>query len=143
MARVGYGTTFGFFLGLVTIALGGAFIYKSVARVMVLRPEPPAEFLDVKSGWSEKQRQAEDKLARAYWETARKFSRASHHFGDRLPDDPPGEFSVEAKSYPSVLEPASAARARYWRNLDKVWHNPNAWETTYEWHTGWLTGYSY
>ena len=143
MPRAGYGATFGFFIGLVTIILAATFVYKSVDRVMVLRPEPPAEYLDVQSTWTEKQRKAEDKLARAYWETARKISLVSHHFGDRLPDDPPGEFSVDAKSYPSVLEPASAARARYWRNLDKVWTNPNAWETTYTWHTGWLTGYSY
>jgi hypothetical protein len=143
MPRAGYGATFGFFIGLVTIILAGSFIYKSVDRVMVLRPEPPAEYLDVQSDWTAKQRQSEERLARGYWETARSISRASRHFGDRLPDDPPGEFSVDAKSYPSVLEPASAARARYWRNLDKVWNNPNAWETTYEWHTGWLTGLSY
>jgi hypothetical protein len=143
MARAGYGTTFGFFMGLVAISLAGAFIYKSVAQVMILRSGPPAEFLDVKSTWTGKQRKSEDKLARAYWETARTISRASYHFGDRLPDDPPGAFSVDAKDYPSVLEPASAARERYWRNLGRVWNNPNAWETIYQWHTGWLTGYSY
>ncbi|MBI4165644.1 MAG: hypothetical protein HY508_07925 [Acidobacteria bacterium] len=143
MARVGYGGTFGFFIGLASIILASLFVYKSVAQVMVLGPEPPAEYLNVQSSWTAKQRQSEEKLARAYWETARTLSRAAYHFTDRLPDDPPGAFSVDAKSYPSVLEPASSARARYWRNLQKVWNDPNNWETTYEWHTGWLTGRSY
>ncbi len=143
MPRAGYGATFGFFIGLVSIILGGAFLYKSVARVMVLRPEPPAEFLGVKQGWSEKQRQAENNLGRAYWETARSLSRTSHHFGDRLPDEPPAGFSVDSKAHPSLIESPAAARARYWRNLQDVWNNPTVWETTYHWHTGWLTGLSY
>ena len=143
MARVGYGDTYGFFIGLVTIAVVGFFVYKSVAEVPVLAQEPPAEFLAAQSGWSGKQRQAEEKLGRAYWDAARKLSRSTHHFADRLPEDPPGAFSVDAKAYPSVIEPASAARARYWRNLHKVWNDPTVWETTYEWHTGWLKGFNY
>ena len=143
MARAGYGGTFGFFIGLISIVLAGAFVYKSTARVMVLRPRPPAEFLDVKQHWTDQQRQAEDRLARAYWETARTISRTTHPYGNRLPDDPPGVFSVDAMSYPSLVEPAPAARARYWRNLQKIWNNPAAWESIYQWHTGWLTGLSY
>lgn len=143
MARVGYGSTFGFFLGVVVIIVGGAFLYKSIAQVMVLRPEPPAEFLGVKSSWTPKQREAESRMARAYWETARTISRNTHGFTDRLPADPPEVFSVDAKSYPSLVESAPAARVRYWRNLQKVWNNPQAWHTTYQWHTGWLTGSNY
>ncbi len=143
MARAGYGSIFGFFIGVVAVVAAGAFVYKSVAPVMVLRAEPPAEFLDVKSNWTAKQREAEGRLGRAYWETARTFSRTMHPYGDRLPDDPIGVFSVDAKDYPSLVEPAPAARARYWNNLHKVWNNPEAWETKYEWHTGWLTGSSY
>jgi hypothetical protein len=143
MPRSGYGSTFGFFMGVVSLVLLGAFVYKSVAKVMVLKPEPPAEFLDVQPGWSAKQRHAEEQLARAYWEAARRISRTSQGFGDRLPEEPPGEFSVDASAHPSVIEPAAAARRRYWRNLRKVWNNPNAWQTTYKWHTGWLTGLSY
>ena len=143
MARVGYGETYGLFIGLVTIILTGLFVYKSVAQVLVLRVGAPADFLAAKSNWPEKQRQAEGKLGRAYWDAARKLSRSAYHFGDRLPDDPPGAFSVDATAYPSLLEPASSARARYWRNLQSVWNNPDVWETTYEWHTGWLKGLSY
>ena len=143
MARIGYGETYGWVLGLVTIVVGGFFVYKSVAKVPVLRAEAPAEFLDEKSTWPEKHRQAEERLGRAYWEAARRLSRSQYHFGDRLPDNPPGAFSVDAKAYPSLLESASSARARYWRNLHEVWHNPNVWETTYEWHTGWLKGFNY
>lgn len=143
MARAGYGSTFGFFIGLVSIFLVGGFLYKSIARVMVLKPDAPAEFLDAQRSWSPRQRQAEEGLGRAYWETARRLSRTTHHFGDRLPADPPGEFSVDAKTHPSLAESPAAARARYWRNLHEVWNNPTVWETKYEWHTGWLTGLSY
>ena len=143
MARLGYGQTYGLFIGLVTIILTGLFLYKSVARVPGLASEPPAEFLNAQSTWTAKQRQAEDNLGRAYWEAARKLSRAAYHFGDRLPDDPPGAFSVDAKAHPSLVEPASSARTRYWRNLQEVWNNPEVWETSYEWHTGWLRGFSY
>lgn len=143
MARIGYGSSFGMLLGLATIVLGGLFAYKSVAHVKVLRPEPPAEFLDAKRTWNKKQRVAEDRLGRAYWDVARTISRATIHFGDRLPEEPPPLFSVDSELYPSTIESSSAARRRYWRNLGKVWNNPAAWESTYEWHTGWLRGLSY
>jgi hypothetical protein len=138
MARAGYGSTFGFLIAFVSIVLVGAFVYKSVAPINRLRAEPPAEFVDINPKWPQKQQQAEARLARAYWECARTLSRTTHGFSDRLPDSPPDAFSVDAKSYPSLVEPAPAARARYWRNLQEVWTHPGAWEETYEWHTGWF-----
>jgi hypothetical protein len=138
MARLGYGSTFGFLIGVVSVVLVAAFVYKSVDSVMQLRPEPPADFLGVNATWSTKQRAAEERLARAYWEAARKLSGTVHAFGTRLPDEPPGAFSVDAKSYPSLVEPGPVARERYWRNLQKVWNDPEAWKYSYEWHTSWF-----
>jgi hypothetical protein len=138
VARVGYGSTFGFFIALVTLIVGGLFIYRSVAVVMRLRAEPPPEFIEVNPTWSAKQQEAEARLGRAYWDCARNLSRTTFRFGVRLPDNPPDVFSVDAKAYPSIVEPAPAARTRYWRNLQKVWTHPAAWEKTYEWHTSWF-----
>ncbi len=138
MARIGYGGTFGLLIAVVTLVLGGVFVYKSFSLVMMLRPDPPAEFLVPDPNWSAKERAAEERLARAYWETARRLSRSVHAFGTRLPSEPPAAFSVDPSEYPNVAEPASAARARYWRNLHKVWNDPRAWKRTYEWHTSWF-----
>ena len=138
MAKIGYGSTFGLFIALISIVLGGLFVYKSFSSVMQLRPDPPAEFLDPRPDWTRKQREAEDRLARAYWATARKLSRSVYGYSDRLPADPPATFSVDERAFPSLVEPAAAARARYWRNLHKVWNHPGAWKNTYEWHTSWF-----
>ena len=138
MARLGYGSTFGFLIGIVTVALGGAFVYKSVAPVLRLRPVPPASFMDLKTGLNPKQRAAEERVARAYWEVARRLSHSVYSFTDRLPDAPPDAFSVDPNEYPSLTEPSEDARYRYWRNLHKVWTRPEAWQRSYEWHTSWL-----
>lgn len=139
MAKVGYGSLYGFFCAVVTIILAVLFVYKSVQPVMRLRLDPPAEFLDARPNWTTAQRQTEDRLGRAYWDMAVKLSRSVLVFGDRLPPEPPAVFSVDTKAYPSAVESAPGARVRYWQNLQKVWQNPQSWDETYEWHTDWLT----
>ena len=138
MAKVGYGAMYGLFIGLVTIILSGLFIYKSTRPAMRLRDDPPLEFLDVKSNWTPKQRQSEERLAQAYWKCAVRLSRAQYVYGEQLPDEPPPGFSVDSKTYPSVNESPAAARARYWRNLQKVWTQPGVWQRFYEWRTDWF-----
>ncbi len=139
MAKVGYGSMYGFFIGFVTIVLAGLFVYYSWQPVMHLRSTPPADFLQERSTWTPAQRRAEERLARAYWDVAVKLSRSVFVYGDRLPPEPPAVFSVDTKAYPSALESAASARLRYWRNLQRVWHSPSSWDHTYEWHTDWLT----
>jgi hypothetical protein len=46
------------------------FIFLSIQPPMRLRPDPPAEFFEVRQDWSAKRRAAEDRLARSYWESA-------------------------------------------------------------------------
>jgi hypothetical protein len=139
MAKVGYGSLYGIFIGFVTIVLAALFVYRSWQPVMHLRSTPPADFLDAQSTWTPTQRRSEERLGRAYWAVAEKLSRGVFTFADRLPATPPDVFSVDAMTYPSAVESAGAARLRYWRNLQKVWHNPQSWATTYEWHIDWLT----
>ncbi len=139
MAKVGYGSLYGVFCGVVTIILAALFVYKSFQPVMQLRAEPPAEFLDVRSSWTTAQRQTEERLGRAYWESAVRLSHGVLAFGQSLPGEPPAIFSVDTKAYPSATETAAAARLRYWRNLEKVWGNPEVWQKSYEWRIDWLT----
>lgn len=139
MAKVGYGSMYGFFIALVTFVLAGLFVYRSWQPVMHLRSTPPADFLQEQSTWTPAQRRAEERLARAYWAVAVKLSRSVFVYGDRLPSEPPAVFSVDTKSYPSAVESAASARFRYWRNLRRVWHSPASWDHTYEWHIDWLT----
>ena len=138
MAKVGYGATFGFFIGMVTIVLAGLFIYKSTRSVMRLKDDPPPQFLVFPSNWTAPRRQSEERLARAYWKCAVLLSRGQYMFGEKLPDEPPPGFSVDSKTYPSVGESPAAARARYWRNLQEVWAHPAAWREVYEWHADWF-----
>jgi hypothetical protein len=139
MAKVGYGSVYGAFCIIVTIILAGLFVYRSWQPAMHLRTTPPAEFLDARPNWTTAQRQAEERLGRAYWDVAVKLSRSVFVYGDRLPPEPPAVFSVDPKEYPSAVESAGEARLRYWRNLQKVWYGPQSWQRTYEWHTDWLT----
>lgn len=138
MATLGYGKMYGTLIVIVALALLAVFVAKSFSPVMRLSPEPPQEFLGVQSSWSPEQRRAEQALARAYWDCARRLSRAMYVYGDRLPYDPPAAFSVDAKAFPSSVESSSSARVRYWRNLRQLWDNPKAWTHEYEWHTNWF-----
>lgn len=139
MAKVGYGSLYGVFCIIVTIILAILFVYRSWQPVLLLRPTPPAEFLGTRPNWTAEQRRTEERLGRAYWGVAEKLSRGMFAFGDRLPAEPPAVFSVDTKEYPSAVESAGEARLRYWQNLQKVWHSPQSWDKTYEWHTDWLT----
>jgi hypothetical protein len=138
MAKVGYGAMYGFFIAFVTIVLSGLFVYKSVRPVMRLRDDPPAEFFDAQPKWTAARRQAEARLARAYWTCAVRLSQGQYSYGERLPDEPPPGFSIDPKANPAVEETPAAARARYWRNLQKVWLQPGVWRRLYEWHTDWF-----
>ena len=138
MPSLGYGRTYGLLIGIVSLILVGAFLVTSYTPVMQLSPKPPPEFLNAKASWTPEERSAEEALAGAYWDCARRLSRAMYVYGDRLPYDAPDDFKVDVKLYPSAIESASAARARYWANLRKTWDNPKSWKRVYEWHTNWF-----
>jgi hypothetical protein len=138
MASLGYGKMYGLLIGIVSVFLVGAFLVMSYSPTLQLSPTPPPEFLNAKLSWTPRERTAEEALAGAYWDCARRLSRAMYVYGDRLPYDVPDAFKVDEKLYPSAVESASAARARYWANLRKVWDNPKSWKRVYEWHTNWF-----
>ena len=138
MAKVGYGSGYGFFIAFVTLILASLFVYKSTRSVMRLRDEPPPSYLEFPSNWTAQRRESEARLAQAYWKCAVLLSRGQYVYGQKLPDEPPAGFSVDPKSYPSVGESPAAARARYWRRLQDTWKEPGAWREVYEWHADWF-----
>lgn len=138
MARAGYkGGSFGLLVVVLGLGVGGLLVYKSFRTVMHLGDDPPAQFFNVNEKWTPKQREAEERLARAYWSRAVDVSRM-YPYASRLPDEPPDTFNVDVEAYPSAVESAARARLRYWRNLRDVWFLPEAWKTSYEWHMDWL-----
>lgn len=117
----------------------GLLAYLSYRPVTRLRPDPPASFLEMRKEWDAKRREAEERAARAYWQQALQVIQVKYEYGTPLPAEPPGEFNLDKKDFPSgSLEASPATRARYWERLRVVWNSPRAWEKSYEWSTAWL-----
>jgi hypothetical protein len=126
--------------GLVVLAIVlGLFAYFSYRPVLRLRPNPPKGFVDTQKGWDAKRQAAEERVARAYWDVALEKTQFKYPYGTALPVDPPPEFSIEDKDFPSGgLEKSSALRARYWQKVRAVWVLPQAWEKSYRWSVMWF-----
>jgi len=117
----------------------GLLAYLSYRPETHLRPDPPASFLEMRKEWDAKRRGAEERVARAYWQQALQVIQVKYEYGTPLPAEPPGEFNLDKKDFPSgSLEASPATRARYWERLRVVWNSPQAWEKSYEWSTAWL-----
>jgi hypothetical protein len=114
------------------------FVYRSTNVVMRLRPEPPPEFFELRAERNAERREAEERLARAYWDRAVQFVQWRYTYGSSLPDEPPPEFTVDVQGFPGALANAPATRARYWQRIRKVWNLPQAWRKTIAWDTNWL-----
>ena len=115
------------------------FIYLSTARVMLLRTEPPPEFCESGPDWSPERREAEQRLASAYWESARDSVQWRYRFGEALPSNPPPEFALDPETARDMnLHDTPANRLRYWRRFTEIWRTPNAWRQSHKWDTSWL-----
>jgi hypothetical protein len=104
--------------------------YASFRPKFRLRPDMPVEFFDA-SRWPPAKRASEEKIARAYWRCAVSEVQWKYGYAQRLPDDPPPEFSINV---PDALK-NSASRARYWERLREVWEISAIWQKQYEWNT--------
>jgi len=121
------------------IIVAGLFTYLSYRPVARLRPEPPRSFIDTHKGWDAKRQAAEERVARAYWSVAIEKVQVKYPFGAALPDDPPPDFSIANKDFPSDgFEKSSATRARYWQKIRETWGLPEAWDKSYRWSLMWF-----
>jgi hypothetical protein len=122
----------------VVFMLVSIFVILSIQPVMQLRLDPPAEFLAQNPAWSSKRRAAEERLARAYWESSVQGMQSKYAFGAELPNDPPIEFTVEGNGLKGeTLKTDSESRNRYWRKFCQVWVLPQVWHKSYVWNTNW------
>ncbi len=113
-------------LGVAATAPTLVFLWLVSRPVMRLRPDPPADFLTVSTGWGERHPNSADKLASAYWDWAALHLARQYPYGSKLPEQPPFGFDVEAKDFPAGVD-ADLSRLSYWNELRKLWVQPQAW----------------
>ena len=80
----------------------------------------------------------EEKIAWAYWESAVMDVQWKYPYSHPLPTDPPAEFRVDASALGSKASDA-ATRELYWRQLHRVWYEPDTWQKDYGWDFGWIS----
>jgi len=115
---------------IVAILMGiAALAYASFQATFHLRVEMPQDFVEDSRSLPAQNRAQEEKLARAYWQCARSIQ-WRYGYGHRLPDDPPPEFLVTAQDVGTAASDIGG-RARYWRQLQRMWYLPDNWEKTY------------
>jgi len=131
MKRVGYVVIL-IAMFVVTVA------YFAIPTRMELVSTPPSEFLQARAEWDAKRREAEARLARAYWDCALVTVQWKYPPGVNLPEKPPAEFQVNARVLADALKSAPQSRDRYWQSLRKVWGLRQSWREVRVWDYGWL-----
>lgn len=124
-----------FLLVLIPAAL---FVYLSTRPMMRLQADAPPEFLGPSAVARFNRRQAEDRVARAYWDCAVSLVQWEHTYGTPLPEYPPDDFRIDVKTYGSDAA-SQPTRLRYWNKLRETWLLPISWRQSREWSTAWLT----
>ena len=111
-------------IGLVLCLVG----YASFRTEYRLRESMPVEYFDP-SSLDMNKREAETKIARAYWKCAVTEIQWTYGYAQRLPVEPPPTFVI-AKGEAGVGADA-ASRSRYWQRLRSVWGGSAIWEVHY------------
>jgi hypothetical protein len=110
-----------------------AIAYASVRSEFRLQPDMPVEFFDG-SRVPRARRASEEKIAKAYWTCAVKQVQWKYGYAQRLPDEPPPEFSVSASEIGPVASD-EAIRRFYWQRLRATWNVSSVWKTQYDWNS--------
>jgi hypothetical protein len=120
------------------LVIGAAlFGFESFKPTYRLRPEMPRNFIS--AGLPPALRGGEERVARAYWDSAMLRVQGKYAYGQRLPQEPPREFAISSSEFgPAAQEPI---RMRYWRQLQTVWLNSGSWHQTYDWDFEWVTSW--
>jgi len=116
-----------------------AFLILSIRPVMRLRADLPAQFSEGPPGPNATQAATEERLARAYWDSAVQYVQLKYEYGTNLPDEPVPEFKAEGTAARrGNLNSDSDTRHLYWRRLRQAWVLPQTWQKAYVWDTGWM-----
>ncbi len=98
-----------------------------------LQSDMPIEFFDG-SRVPRARRAAEEKIAKAYWSCTVKQVQWKYGYAQRLPDEPPPEFSISASEVGPVAND-EAVRRHYWQQLRTTWNVSSVWKTQYDWNS--------
>lgn len=123
---------------LLVLVLSALFVYASTRPVTRLTPEMPKGYVWAPRRATSKEREAEQQVARAYWNCAVTVIQWKDTYGAALPASPPDDFQIDPSTFPGV-NPPKGSRLRYWHKLRKFWIMPDSWTTEREWSTRWLT----
>ena len=96
-----------------------------------LLSDMPPEFFDAKHFAERRRASSEEKIAKAYWNCAVRQVQWKYGYANRLPEQPPQEFTLnEAELGPVAHD--QAVRRYYWQQLRMVWNLSSAWQTKWE-----------
>jgi hypothetical protein len=120
------------------------FFYRSSRPVVRLRVDMPARFVDPSASADSRQQTEERRLALAYWNCGVTIIQWEYAYGSPLPSKPPLEFRIGGST---SATPGTArgkvntpdGRTRYWNRFRELWVSPEAWKSSREWSTAWLT----
>ena len=113
--------------------------YFAIPTRMELVSTPPVEFLQARPEWDAKRREAEARLARAYWDCAIVTLQWKYPYGIPLPENPPAEFQVDVRVFADAMKLAPQSRNRYWQRLGEVWRLRQSWHEVRVWDFDWFT----
>jgi len=120
---------------IILFALGAVVALLSRQARMQLLSEPPGAFVAPLPEWQAPRRQAEQRLARAYWACVVNGLQFRYSYGSALPEVAPEEFRINPMTLPDRSVATEQARDFYWQRLRKLW--PYAWRRIYVWDTNW------
>jgi len=122
-------------------------IYAIIALVIVvlisyrpayrLRSDMPQGFYATAEPCGPK-RPVEQKIACAYWDSARMNIQWKYPRGRPLPVDVPSEFLLDAPALGAAAS-SDLTRQLYWHRLQEIWYVPDTWSETYEWQWSWAS----
>ena len=118
--------------------LASLFVYRSLRPRLRLRDDPPSEFVAARPEWGNRRRQAEQVLARAYWDCAVNVIQWHYYHGSDLPPTAPEVFQIEVGALPDGVTAPKEARDFYWQRLRNVWLQPESWKEIYGWDDEWF-----
>jgi hypothetical protein len=120
---------------IIPIIIGVVLIASSYKGKYHLKTEMPAVFSE--DDLASKKSSLDQKIADAYWRSARTEVQWRYPYASPLPPDPPAVFQVDERT---LGEAASdpATRLFYWHRLQKVWYSPEIWQKEYGWDFSWI-----
>jgi hypothetical protein len=122
---------------LLLLGFGLFFVYRSTLPVARLQSEPPPQFIGRSDSQTIERPQPDKQIAREYWRVAVRSIQSEYAPKISLPAAPPPDFRINSRTAEASVN-GDAERAVYWQRLRDLWTQPEIWQVTYGWNTGWF-----